>query len=275
MHNPLQQSRSFAETLAALGRAAEVVTLPSGTTTVRLRRTLPLVGDIVLVSRGPVWETSVGAKERVADLAALGATVINAEAPDRDVLPAAGYRQIMTAGHVAELDLTGDTAAQLHPKWRASLKRKPLSLHIQRFDPVRDGWLFAADTKAQKEKKFNGLPHVVAAHFAQLHPESAWLARMGRGSAPVAGMLFLTHGRSATYHIGWTSPDGRAVAAHHHLLMAACEHLARLGCTTLDLGQVDTENAPGLARFKIGTGALIRPLGGTWLRLPLCRRHLA
>jgi hypothetical protein len=36
----------------------------------------------------------------------------------------------------------------------------------------------------------------------------------------------------------------------------------------LDLGTVDTENAPGLARFKIGSGAQIRSLGGTWLRIP-------
>jgi len=27
-------------------------------------------------------------------------------------------------------------------------------------------------------------------------------------------------------------------------------------------------SAPGLARFKIGTGAEVRPLGGSWLRVP-------
>jgi hypothetical protein len=36
----------------------------------------------------------------------------------------------------------------------------------------------------------------------------------------------------------------------------------------LDLGTLDTQNAPGLARFKLGSGATAQLLGGTWARLP-------
>ena len=40
------------------------------------------------------------------------------------------------------------------------------------------------------------------------------------------------------------------------------------GVRWLDLGSVDTEAAPGLARFKLGTGAALKRLGATCLVLP-------
>jgi hypothetical protein len=40
------------------------------------------------------------------------------------------------------------------------------------------------------------------------------------------------------------------------------------GVRWLDLGSVDTEKAPGLARFKLGTGAELKRLGATMLVLP-------
>ena len=44
--------------------------------------------------------------------------------------------------------------------------------------------------------------------------------------------------------------------------------VAGKGVTKLELGQVDTEKAAGLARFKLGTGATLRPLGGSWIWWP-------
>jgi lipid II:glycine glycyltransferase (peptidoglycan interpeptide bridge formation enzyme) len=78
-------------------------------------------------------------------------------------------------------------------------------------------------------------------------------------------MLFLRHGTTATYHIGWTSRDGRAASAHNLILWDACARLAARGVRQLDLGIIDTETAPGLARFKLGTGAQPVRTGGTWL----------
>ncbi|MCP4821132.1 MAG: GNAT family N-acetyltransferase, partial [Shimia sp.] len=88
------------------------------------------------------------------------------------------------------------------------------------------------------------------------------------GAAPVAAMLILRHGQSATYHVSHTTDDGRKKCAHNLLMWEAMQWLAAKGVTTLDLGQVDTEKSAGLARFKLGTGARPRPLGGTWLWWP-------
>ena len=82
-------------------------------------------------------------------------------------------------------------------------------------------------------------------------------------------MLFLSHRPCVTYHIGWTSADGRATHAHNLLLDHATAHFFQNGFTTMHLGLIETETTPGLARFKLGAGARITPLGGTWLHLPI------
>jgi hypothetical protein len=59
------------------------------------------------------------------------------------------------------------------------------------------------------------------------------------------------------------------------LWQAIC-HAAEAGHGVLDLGPVNSDDAPGLAHFKLGTGAYIHRLSGTWLYhpalAPLARR---
>jgi lipid II:glycine glycyltransferase (peptidoglycan interpeptide bridge formation enzyme) len=78
-------------------------------------------------------------------------------------------------------------------------------------------------------------------------------------------MLFLVHGSTATYHVGWTGDAGRCASAHNLLLWRAMEALQRRGVRRIDLGLLDTVNTPGLARFKLGAGRVPHRLGGTWL----------
>ena len=47
--------------------------------------------------------------------------------------------------------------------------------------------------------------------------------------------------------------------------------LKKAGVKTLDLGGIDTEAGPGLARFKIGTGGEVLSLSGSWTRGPRWR----
>jgi hypothetical protein len=81
-------------------------------------------------------------------------------------------------------------------------------------------------------------------------------------------MVFLRHGAAATYQIGWSGPRGRALRANNAPLINAARRLAAMGITQLDLGTVDTQNAPCLARFQLGSGTVAEQLGGIWLRLP-------
>ena len=103
---------------------------------------------------------------------------------------------------------------------------------------------------------------------ADHRPNAARVVIAYEGENAIAGMLFLLHRPVATYHIAWTSDRGRQLSAHHRMITDAADRFSERGFSRMDLGLIDTESAAGLARFKIGTGALVRSLGGTWLRLP-------
>lgn len=83
-----------------------------------------------------------------------------------------------------------------------------------------------------------------------------------------AAMGFVVHWVAATYHIGWASPAARARGVHGVKLTRAAEALWSEGVKSLDLGSVNDEEAPGLAHFKLGTGARLVRLGPTCLVLP-------
>ncbi len=74
------------------------------------------------------------------------------------------------------------------------------------------------------------------------------------GGEPIASILVLLHGKSATYQIGYTSPEGRKVSAHHLLLWRAMMKLKEMGIEDFDLGGINPEAAQGVTSFKEGMG---------------------
>ena len=261
---PLQQHPNFGRALRHIGVQVNSVTV-SGAAPVQVIRRY----GINYVARGPVWLS--GHSTRPNDLRMAKLHLINSNGGDAQGLHAAGYRRIMTAAHVAELTVTADAdgmAAHMQAKWRNVWRRSqnsPLRIRHAQFAPAKHQWLLQADLAQQKQKRFRALPHALI-HAYPRHDVTVCTADMN--GVIVAGMLFLRHGACATYHLGWTNDDGRAHAAHHRMLIDAAMHLAGVGVQRLDLGTVDTQSAPGLARFKIGSGAKIHPLGGSWIRFP-------
>lgn len=196
--------------------------------------------------------------------------VINPDAPHELCLRNAGFRQIMTSASVAEIDLS--QPFQPLQKWRNTLIKAQKSrntLTHRPFDIANDRWLFEADWAQQRRKRFRAMPHAMTQFWPA---KDTLLCISQREDTPNAAMLFLCHGRTATYQIGWTDDIGRSSAAHNNILSQAIEILKERGIIRLDMGIIDTVNAPDLARFKIGAGAKARPLGGTWAALPLWRR---
>jgi CelD/BcsL family acetyltransferase involved in cellulose biosynthesis len=82
--------------------------------------------------------------------------------------------------------------------------------------------------------------------------------------APVAAVVVLRFGRTATYKFGASNDVARRAGASHALLWAAVEEASRGGCEVFDFGRSDLENV-GLRRYKAGFGAVERPLLHTWL----------
>ncbi len=263
MELPLQQHPTFGTVLGLIGTRIERIDLHGAAPTQIIRRF-----GLGFAPRGPVW-----VRENPDALRNSPIRVLNAEQPGQ-IYRQAGFRQIMTAAYVAELDLRGtpDTRqAKLHGKWRNAWRKSQrckLKLHQTRFDPALHGWLLQADRDQQQAKRFRALPHSIIHAYAAISPRDVIVFTAKQKHDVIAAMLFLQHSPVVTYHLGCTGETGRVCNAHHALLLHAADHFAENGFTRLDLGTVDTENTPGLARFKIGSGATVRPLGGTWLRLP-------
>ncbi len=192
-----------------------------------------------------------------------------------------GALPLMTPASVAQLDLdipADMQRARLHQKWRNRLvQAENAGLKITRQNMPIDAshWLLQADAKLQQKRGYRSWPVPLTLAYAEANPGKAKLFQAFDGTDCVAGILVLTHGQSATYHIAHSLPRGKALNANNLLLWSALHWLRQKGIKRLDLGLINTEDAEGLARFKLGTGAEICKLGGTWLYWPPLGRRLA
>lgn len=289
---PMQQHGHYGRACAALGSrvlclAAGPRSHPFGAVQILIRR-WPLFGDFALVARGPVWAPDVSDGLAHDGLESLlrhlrhrfRGVIVTPEAPTGcDPLDRDGRLILMTPGTMARLDLSGTPAerrARQHVKWRNRLRaseRSDLVTGHRSMPKDAAHWLLAFEAAQARARRYRRLPHEYAV---------AWRDRNGAGSTrlfwaeaeglPAAGMLFLLHGSTATYHIGWTGEAGRKRHAHARLLWEASEWLADRGIRWIDIGTLDTVDTPGLARFKLGSGAVPLPLGATRLDAPGARQ---
>ncbi len=181
-----------------------------------------------------------------------------------------GFVRLRPPVQVAEWDITTpDLRAGLRKTWRHALDRaEGLKLSLSPMPDSGDHWLLMAEQRQARERRYRALPLWLTRAWATLHPRDTLLIEARAKGALVAGMVFLRHGDVATYHISYTTPLGRRFEAHRAMLWRAAAHFAQRGVARLDLGTIDRDTAPGLAQFKLGTGADARPLGGTWVSMP-------
>lgn len=283
----MQQHPAYARTSQRLGRVVRWLRLgpahaPLGSALVLCRR-WPGLGRAALVSRGPVWAPDLPPAARKVALRSLIAVLRRNHAaviatPDPvaggDPLDGSGLLPLVTPITLATLDLTGDTGARrarLRGKWRNALVRAeatPMRIAATPLPPDPGHWLLRAEAAQARARRYRRLPGAFAVAWATARPADTLLLAAHDATGPLAGMLFLRHGSTATYHIGWTSAAGRQSGAHNRLLWNGIEHLAEAGVTRLDLDGIDTDTAPGLARFKLGTGAQAVVLGATRISAP-------
>ena len=244
---PLMQSPQLARTIAAMGGHARFLQIGPSQALI-LRRF-----GLSMVSR-PMG----GNAQTYRALAAEGVRVINAN--QTDGLHAAGFRQIMTPATLTVLELNAGRRSRMQGKWRNRLMAANGSVTARPY--ANDDWLIAADQAQQRARRYRGWPAHFTAAYAATNPDDTLMVQSAD-----AAMLFLIHGSAASYHIGITGPEGRETHAHNLLLDHAATLLAERGCKWIDLGTIDTDANPGLARFKLGSGARALRTGGTWLRL--------
>lgn len=272
---PIQQRWTYGEAARALGGNVARLLVRENGVPVAMAQFLwrRFVLGVALATRGPVWLDGPDPGTRVRVLAAIRRAtrglVLLSPATEDGALRVGGYIRVMSPATVALLALGGTPRKAVAAKWRNRLvAAEGAGLHVRCLTgaSAAPDWLFAAVLAQQRARGYRALPPGFAAAWRAADAGSVTtLAAYAGGDAPVAAMMFLRHGRTATYHIGWSGPVGRALSAHNLLLWQAIERFAAADVERLDLGTLDTEAAPGLARFKLGTGARAERLGGTWI----------
>ena len=158
----------------------------------------------------------------------------------------------------------------LHGKWRNALKKaekQGLTVSAGRCTGADLKTLLAQDGAAQKARGYRALPAAFSLTWHRLAADDLLICTARHGRRAVSRALFICHGNTATYHVAASTPHGRRLSAQRLVLWHGFQALARRGVTGLDLGLIDTVNSPGLARFKLGTGARAAAGGPTMLAL--------
>jgi hypothetical protein len=182
-------------------------------------------------------------------------------------------RRVMTGYSTVQLDLSQSIQSirdHMHPKWRnrlVSAEASGLAVSRGGVKPAQYEWLLQREGLQRQQRGYFALPAEFVNHYQQAssEPSRALLVmRADVGKEPAAAMMFLIHGTTATYHIGWAGEPGRKHSAHNLLLWHAIAELKRANVQSMDMGGVNTQRGAGIARFKIGTGGQVQTFSGTY-----------
>jgi hypothetical protein len=182
-----------------------------------------------------------------------------------------GKRPMVEGNATARLDLTpneGLLREGLDGKWRNQLTRAErgrLRVQVDHGGKMLDWLAGNHETFRRAERHHGPSGREVKTLVEAVRPrEDSLILTAFDHNEPLAGVLIVVHGRGATYHVAWTGAEARRVHAHNLLLWRGMLAAKKRGAAFLDLGGLDAR-APGVARFKLGTGASVAPLAATYL----------
>lgn len=272
---PLQQSALYHAALTQIGVAAVIAPFAGGRAVVMARH-WPGLGRVALLSRPMIRAPSIGPGAGLGPSLGAQVVIVNADTPgDGAALWRAGFIRLAAPKQIAALSLAGGAAdwlARMHGKWRNRLRHAQrhvalgtLTITQNTLPPDPRHWLFYKDADQQGLRGYRNLPPGLITAMAAQDSNALCLYTAREHRRAVAAMLFARDGCTASYLIGWTDDTGRRLSAHNLILWQAMTDFSAQGVVWVDLGLCDSRAAPGLARFKLGCGAALRPLGGTWV----------
>lgn len=284
----LQQAWAYGEAMQKLGvpvhRAAVMADSQlMGVAQFVCRRWLGYIA-MASCSRGPVWSAAADGAlrqqacrqmQRSVPTRPWRVTLFSPNVPVADLLPGEMGKmgQVMTGYSTVMLDLRPDLTQLrqgLESKWRNRLTRaeNAIAERVQVQPNLEHALALLVHERSLREARhFHGLPERFVPAYIEAHGQPAQafsVSSLQRHGELQAGMLFLLHGRVATYHMGWSSQAGRADNLHNLLLWKGLCQLKGQGITHLDLGGINTHDLPGISRFKLGTGGEVLTLAGTY-----------
>jgi len=280
-----QQSYAFGEAVCAFGGGVHRARIRTDGRDVGLAqihmRTFFNVFTLATIMRGPVWvDEALTPEIKIAAYRQLRETfpvigphllLVMPEDANDQIEKAAGLRRIISSYHTALIGLTKDEEtlrAAMSQKWRNRLRaaeKQNIRVTTIGRRPNQYEWLLAHERDQRKRNRYMAMStNFVAAFQKTAGKHSLLMMQAEHEKERIGGVMFLLHGANATYHIGWTSDQGKSLNANNLLLWEAMRRLKENGVRTLDLGGVDTNKTPGLARFKLGAGGELYSQCGTY-----------
>ncbi|MBI1301441.1 MAG: peptidoglycan bridge formation glycyltransferase FemA/FemB family protein [Alphaproteobacteria bacterium] len=189
----------------------------------------------------------------------------------KSILQKAGFRQRQEATYkTIWLDLTRDERVLrdgLHKKWRNMLnKSEKVEMQIVLSDKGEYfDWAIHNYTMDKAMRGYDGPSAKTVALLAQQFSrgKNMIIATAMLEGVPIASIVVLIHGSSATYQIGYTSDKGREACAHHLLLWRMVLELKERHIYDFDLGGIN-EDTKGIKRFKTGFGGEVFEIPGIY-----------
>jgi len=228
----------------------------------------------VMLDRGPLWFCGYGKQEHIDSFF----IEFNRHFPRRlgrrrRLLPEAEHLNCPSIKKLDRvpyqtiwLDLSQELSALragLEKKWRNALSKAERSqLQIiwdEKNEPI--DWLLTNYQSDRETKEYRGPHPKLIKQFAKVFGSKgrmmvgkAFLSDQSLEDEPIAAILLLCHGQSATYQLGWSSEAGRKHSAHNLLLWQGVCRLKDKGIIDFDLGGVNEETAKNVKKFKSGMG---------------------
>jgi lipid II:glycine glycyltransferase (peptidoglycan interpeptide bridge formation enzyme) len=287
---PLQQSAAYGTAIARRGRVVHRLLIEDGGSTVlgvqALTRAVAGIPALTTALRGPfafadaaisaaAMTAAIGALQRRWPHALIVAPELADDPATHALLRTAKLRCVMSPAAVIRVALDAEPAAlrkRLDQKWRNRLvKAEAAGLKVE---IARGGaslqYLLNAHERLMRAKRFKSLPSAFVQEIvAASARRDVFVCTAELKRTTVAGALFLRHGDTATYVIAANEAEGRAGHAGNLLLWRGLLALREAGVKVCDLGLVDTDRSPALARFKLGAGGTIFTPCGTWTPSPV------
>lgn len=293
LHEPLQQHPFYLSALQTFGTKIKTVRVCRGGQTLLecflLERAYFGAVTLSMGFRGPRFSPALNHGETIDALRFLKQQFspwrrqflqLMPELPDepenRALLKRAGFTRIMTGTSTIWIDLSlseTELRGKLAGNWRNQLKKagqSGMSIAVGGAKPKHYNWLLEKETQQRQFRGYSAVPlglvpayRDTTVNAVQSPPILSVTAH--EGGTQIAGALFLLHGNSATYHIGWAGDRGRALNAQNNVLFTAMLALKERGTKWLDMGGVDTGPQAAIARFKLGLGHPPETLVGTYI----------
>lgn len=252
-------------------------------------KSIPLVGRLVRINRGPVWSSSsednnlqlklisaiCGSVRKNNWLAVQWAPPFKGTNVERLLLEHYGFRKLKNeAWGSSVIYLDEDTESIMNsfkPKWRNTLKKaikSGVTICSETLSSCHRPLLQKLEEEVKVERGYIGID---LDFLFSINPSNInlqlFLAMDEDKKRLLGAVIVCKSGRVAEYLFGITNSHGRSLQCNSLLLWESLLWAHRNGCQRFDLGGLNAATPRGIARFKRGLNGVEYAEAGDWRKI--------